>query len=117
MQVGLDGILFSDFSFFGPNKLDSRRSMMVWEQEAQRDRQHFKSVLAAYGPDGLQRLALDSLNRQAARPRLDVQVSRGGRSTSAAAAGGPERVAQFAFLQFPDAPVQPLDGSRASVRQ
>src|SRR5262249_3196021 len=62
-----------------------------------------------YGPEGLQRLALDSINRQQARPRLDVQVSRG-RSTSAAA-GGPERQAQFAFLQFPDSPVQPIDGA------
>ena len=110
VQVGLDGILFNDFSFYGPNLLDSRRTMMVWETEAQRDRQQFKSILAKYGPEGLQRLALDSLNRQTARPRLDVQVSRGGRSTSAAAGGG-ERQAQFAFLQFPDSPVQPLDGS------
>jgi hypothetical protein len=110
VQVGLDGILFNDFSFYGPNRLDSRRTMMVWETEAQRDRQYFKSILTKYGPEGLQRLALDSLSRQAARPRLDVQVSRGGRSTSAAAGGG-ERQAQFAFLQFPDSPVQPLDGS------
>ena len=110
VQVGLDGILFNDFSFYGPNRLDSRRTMMVWETEAQRDRQQFKSILAKFGPEGLQRLALDSLNRQTLRPRLDVQVSRGGRSTSAAAGGG-ERQAQFAFLQFPDSPVQPLDGS------
>jgi len=110
VQVGLDGILFNDFSFYGPDLLNSRRIMMVWETEAQRDRQHFKSVLARYGQEGLRRLALDSLNLQATRPRLDVQVSRGGRSTSAAAGGG-ERQAQFAFLQFPDSPVQPLDGS------
>jgi hypothetical protein len=110
VQVGLDGILYNDFSFYGPDLLNSRRTMMVWETEAQRDRQHYKSILARYGPEGLQRLALDSLSLQAARPRLDVQVSRGGRSTSAAAGGG-ERQAQFAFLQFPDSPVQPLDGS------
>ena len=110
VQVRLDGILFNDYSFYGPNLLDSRRSMMVWETEAERDRKHFKSVLTAYGAEGLQRLALDSLDRQALRPRLDVQVSRGGRSTSAAA-GGHERQAQFAFLQFPDSPVEPLDGS------
>src|SRR5882672_5097106 len=78
VQVRLDGILFNDYSFYGPNLLDSRRSMMVWETEAERDRKHFKSVLAAYGAEGLQRLALDSLSRQASRPRLDVQVSRGG---------------------------------------
>ena len=110
VQVGLDGILFNDSSFYGPNRLDSKRTMMVWEAEAQRDRQQFKSILAQYGVDGLQRLTIDSLSRQRDRPRLDVQVSRGGRSTSAAV-GGAERHAQFAFLQFPDSPVQPLDGS------
>jgi hypothetical protein len=109
VQVGLDGILFNDSSFYGPNRLDSKRTMMVWEAEAQRDRQQFKSILAKYGPEGLQRLTLESLSRQKDRPRLDVQVSRGGRSTSAAV-GGAERHAQFAFLQFPDSPVQPLDG-------
>jgi len=109
-QVGLDGILFNDFTFYGPNRLDSKRTMMVWAKEAERDRQHFKSILSTYGPAGLQRLALDSLDRQTTRPRLDVQVSRGGRSTSAVAMA-PERQAQFAFLQFPDSPIQPLDGS------
>jgi hypothetical protein len=110
VHVNPDGILFSDFSFYGPDRFDSKRTMMVWAMEGQRDRQQFKSALSQSGPDGLRRLALDSLNRQAERPRLDVQVSRGGRSTSAAAAGS-ERQAQFAFLQIPDSPVQPLDGS------
>ncbi|MEO7650333.1 MAG: hypothetical protein ABIZ80_07680, partial [Bryobacteraceae bacterium] len=109
VKVSLDGVLFQDFKFYGPNRLDSRRSMMVWETEAQRDRQHFKAMLASHGPEGLRRGALDSLNRQAARPRLDVQVSRGGRSTPAAASGGSEHQAQFAFLQFPDSPVAPLE--------
>src|SRR5438128_1287461 len=45
VQVGLDGVLFQDLSFYGPNRLDSRRAMTVWETEAQRDRQHFKKVL------------------------------------------------------------------------
>jgi len=111
VRVGLDGVLFDDFSFYGPNQLDSKRSMMVWETEAQRDRQYFKSILATYGAEGLQRLVLDSLSRQASRQQLDVKLSRGGRSTPAAAGGGTERVAQFAFLQFPDSPIQPLDGS------
>src|SRR6185295_14269960 len=102
---------FDDFSFYGPNQLDSKRAMLVWETEAQRDRLYFKNILATYGAEGLQRLALDSLNRQASRQQLDVKLSRGGRSTSAAAGGASERVAQFAFLQFPDSPIQPLDGS------
>jgi len=88
VRVKLDGVLFDDFSFYGPNLLDSKRAMMVWETEAQRDRQYFKSVLSMYGPEGLQRLAIDSLNRQTTRQQLDVKLSRGGRVTSAAAGGG-----------------------------
>ena len=107
VRVELDGVLFHDFSFYGPNRLDSRRSMMVWEKEAQRDRQFFKSVLQAYGTAGLQRVMLDSIEREAARPRMDVQVARRARSTSTAAAGRP---VQFAFLQFAGSPIEPLTG-------
>lgn len=108
VQVNLDGVLFQDFSFYGPNRLDSRRSMTAWEMEAQRDRKYFKSVLAASGAEGLRREVLQSLNRQAERPRLDVQVSRGGRAVSSA--GVSEHRAQFAFLRFPDSPVEPMEG-------
>src|SRR5207245_1347739 len=38
----------------------------------------------------------------------DVRVARGGRSVASAAA--PERTAQFAFLKFPDSPVEPIEG-------
>jgi hypothetical protein len=107
VQVILDGVLFQDLSFYGPNRLDSRRSLTAWEMEAQRDRQYFKAVLAQAGPAGLQREALASLARQADRPRLDVAVTRGGRAVSSAASS---QTAQFAFLQFPDAPVEPLEG-------
>ena len=108
VKVSLDGVLFDGFDFYGPNRLNSRRSMTVWEMEAQRDRQHFKSVLAAAGPAGLQREMLDSLARQAERPRIDVRVSRGGRAVSSA--GAPEHMARFAFLKIPESPVEAVDG-------
>ncbi|PYT24109.1 MAG: hypothetical protein DMG58_26650, partial [Acidobacteria bacterium] len=108
VKVSLDGVLFDGFDFYGPNRLNSRRSMTVWEMEAQRDRQHFKSVLAAAGPEGLRREMLDSLARQAERPRIDVRVSRGGRAVSSA--GAPEHMARFAFLKMPDSPVEAVDG-------
>lgn len=108
VKVSLDGVLFQDFSFYGPNRLDSRRSMTAWEMEAQRDRKYFKSVLANYGKDGLRRDVLESLNRQAERPRLDVQVLRGGRAVTSAAMAAHR--AQFAFLRFPDSPVEPTEG-------
>ena len=107
VQVNLDGVLFQDYSFYGPNRLDSRRTMTAWEMQAQRDRKYFKSILAAHGMEGLKQAMLESLNRQAERPRLDVQVSRG-RAVTSAAVG--EHNARFAFLRFPDEPVEPVDG-------
>ncbi len=107
VQVNLDGVLFQDFSFYGPNRLDSRRSMTAWEMEAQRDRRYFKSILAARGMDGLKQAMIESFNRQAERPRVDVQVSRGRAVGSAALA---EHNTKFAFLRFPDSPVEPVEG-------
>ncbi|HTQ53790.1 MAG TPA: hypothetical protein VMI94_04970 [Bryobacteraceae bacterium] len=107
VQVSLDGVLFQDFSFYGPNRLDSRRSMTAWEMEAQRDRKYFKSILAAHGVDGLKQAMLECLSREAQRPRFDVQVSRGPSVSSAASA---EHNVRFAFLHFPGAPVEPVAG-------
>ncbi len=107
VRVSLDGVLFEDLSFFGPNTLNSRRAMTAWEMEARRDRRHFKSVLAAQGEEGLRKALLESLAWQADRPRLDVQVARGGRATNIAA----ERPVQFTFLRMPDSPVEPLGGT------
>jgi hypothetical protein len=104
--VSLDGVLFEDLSFYGPNRLNSRRSMTVWEMEARRDRRHFKSVLASLGEDGLRKTILESMARQADVPRVGVQVARGGRATNVEA----EKAVDFAFLRWPDAPIELLGG-------
>jgi hypothetical protein len=109
VQVDLDGVLFQDLSFFGPDRLNSRRTMTACEMEARRDRDHFKRIFAQGGRDGLQREMLESLNRQAGAGQLTVAVSRSGRAVTSAAV--PERKAEFAFLQFPDSPIEPLKGS------
>src|SRR5712691_10594542 len=96
VEVGLDGILFDDLTFYGPNKLYSRRTMMVWELEARRDRQYFKALLDQSGRDGLQKEMLASLTRDGDRPQYGVQMARG-RSTNIDG----ERDLQFAFLRFP----------------
>ncbi len=106
VEVRLDGVLFDDLNFFGPDRLNSRRTMTAWELEARRDRRHFKSVLEANGAEGLRREALASLARQAERPRLDVQVARAGRATNVE----PEREVRFAFLRLPEAPIELLEG-------
>lgn len=113
VRVELDGVLFDDLTFYGPDRLNSRRSMTAWEIEARRDRRYFKSVLAARGPEGLREEILASLARQAERPTLNVQVARRGRATNLAAG----RQLQFAFLRLPDSPIELLAGVARLVGQ
>ncbi len=106
-QVSIDGVLFDDLSFYGPNGLNSRRSMTAWELEARRDRRYLKTLLEAKGQDALRQEMLDTLDRLASAGTLDVQMLRRGRATAVAAA---ERDVEFAFLRLPDAPIEPLAG-------
>ncbi|HYO84677.1 MAG TPA: hypothetical protein VES20_24960 [Bryobacteraceae bacterium] len=109
VEISLDGVLFDDMSFYGPNRLNSRRSMTVWEMEARRDRQHFKQILESRGRDALRQEMLASLDRQADRRDLDIRVAQkvGGRST----ATRDERQVALAFLHVPSAPVTADAGS------
>ena len=110
VEISLDGVLFDDMSFYGPNRLNSRRTMTVWEMEARRDREHFKNVLETRGREGLRQEMLGSLDRQADRRSYDVHVAQrsgGGRSTAAYN----ERHAQLAFLKVPSSPITADHGS------
>jgi hypothetical protein len=106
-EITLDGVLFENLSFYGPDRLNSRRAMTVWELEARRDRRYLKSILEARGPAGLRQEALGVLARLADRPQLDVQVIPHWRTTTAAAQ---ERSLDFACLHLPDAPLEPVGG-------
>ena len=111
VQVDLDGVLFQDLSFFGPDRLNSRRTMTACEMEAQRDREHFKRILGqGGGKAALQREMLESMARQSEVSQLAVSVKRSGRAVTSAATGN-EHDAEFAFLQFPDSPVEPIKGA------
>jgi hypothetical protein len=104
--VGLDGVLFDDLGFYGPDKLSSRRTLTMYEWEARRDRRYYKSVLAQSGPERLRQEVLTLLAREGEHPNVDVQMVRNGRATNYE----PEKQVQFAFLSLPDAPVEPLSG-------
>ena len=105
VTVSLDGVLFDDLSFYGPNRLDSRRIMTVFELEARRDREYFKRVLAERGPEGLQQEVLLSLARQAERPRIGIRVAR--RVTNLEGA----QEYRIAALAIPSAPVETVSGA------
>jgi hypothetical protein len=109
VQVDLDGVLFDNLSFFGPDRLNSRRALTACDLEARRDREYFKQVLAKSGVEGLKREMVQSLARQAEAGQLTVAVSRAGRNVTSAAVA--EHSAEFAFLQFPDSPIEPIKGS------
>lgn len=103
--VQLDGALFEDLSFYGPNHLSSRRQLTAWELEARRDRQHFKQVLARNGEDGLRRAMTEILAQDLARPKLDIRLAR------APAAFPNERPIEVAFLHQADLPVEAVGGT------
>jgi hypothetical protein len=105
VDVNLDGVIFQDLSFWGPDRLNSRRTMTGWEMEARRDRDHYRRVLAQGGPKALQQAILESM---AHRPQLDVRVMRGPAVTSAALSS--ETPESFACLEFPDSPIKAIGG-------
>src|ERR1051326_981852 len=108
VHVDLDGVLYQDLSFYGPDRLNSRRNMIAGEMEAQRDREHFKHLLAQGGKEALQQAMLESIKRQSDLPALSVRVKRGPSVSNAGVTA--ERPAEFAFVQFPDSPIEPVSG-------
>ena len=109
VRVDLDGVLYDDLSFYGPDSLHSRRYLTARELEAQRDRDYFKRVLAQGDRKALQTEILASMARQSETAPLSVRVvPRGPAVTSAAVPAG--HTEQFAFVQFPNAPVELLFG-------
>jgi len=100
-EIQLDGVLFDELSFYGPNRLNCRRSMTVWELEARRDRQHFRTILESKGRDALRSEMLASLDHQAERMQMDARVSQSGRSTTTRS----ERQIELAFLAPPNSPI------------
>jgi hypothetical protein len=110
VKVELDGVLFQNLAFFGPDKLHSQRTLTAWEMEAQRDRENLKRVLAQGGTQGLQQAMLEIQGRVDDRPQLNVRLVRRRALSGAGAAAAGVRTEQFAFLHFPNAPVEPVDG-------
>jgi len=116
VHVQLDGVVFDDLSFYGPNRLkSSQRDLTLWEVEAQRDRAYYKAALQAKGEGGLQKEVLTGMAKAGERPQLDATLVHNGRAVGSAAVSGAgpgpgADLAHFAFLSLPDAPVLPVQG-------
>lgn len=108
VRAAVDGVLYDDLAFAGPNRLDSRRKMTVRELEARRDRGYFRAALAAGGKDAVARAMRSSLQRQAERPTLSARLA--GRRGGAAAGGEPRKI-ELAMVGPADAPLALERGS------
>ena len=106
VEVTLDGVLFDNLSFFGPDQLKSRRTMTVWELESRRDRKYFRALLDSGGVEGLRAAIVDAAQRQQDRPKVGVSMARGARVTNTET----ERKVEFAFLKMPESPVEVVSG-------
>ncbi|MBI3208015.1 MAG: hypothetical protein HYZ37_03825 [Candidatus Solibacter usitatus] len=105
VEISLDGVLYDDLTFYGPNKLNSRRSMTMWELEARRDRKYLRGLFDSAGVEGLRKHLTDVQARLSESPKVDVQMARG-RTT----AQEPEHTVKFAFLNMPGEPVRAITG-------
>jgi len=111
VEVSLDGVLFQDLSFVGPDLLHTRRNLVAWEMEAQRDRNYFKQILVRGGAKALQNAMLQEMVRMQDRPQLDRPQLRRGPVVTSAAAPVAERSQKMALVAFADSPVEVVSGS------
>lgn len=105
VRVALDCVLFSDLSAYGPDKLDSRRALMVYELEARRDRRYLANLIQSGNFTqireelnfGLQDLTPEQLGLELLhRPYPSTEH---------------ERPFAVGAVSFPSSPVQPMGGN------
>lgn len=113
VEIALDGVLFDDLVFFGPNRMNVRRGMLAWEIEARRDRQMLAAILEKEGPEALRAKMLETLARQE-NSMMPVQVVRG---AAPATNVEPGRTVELAALRLPESPVELLGGQAVLAGQ
>lgn len=105
VRVSLDCVLFNDFSAYGPDRLDSRRALMVYELEARRDRRYLAGLIQSgkftqireelnFGLQDLtpEQLGLELLHRPLTNTEHEHPFAVG-------------------TVSFPSSPVQPIGGN------
>ena len=105
VQVSLDCALFSDLSAYGPDRLASRRALMVYETEARRDRQYLAGLLNS-GQLAQLREELNFGLLDLNPPQLGFELSKAARSET-----NGEHAMAVGVVSFRGAPVQPTGGA------
>ena len=110
-EIVVDGVLYADLSFRGPDETAARRRMTLLELEARRDRARLAAVLAERGGEALRAEALATLERQASRPALEARLAGGdGRGVSPTLEASMQPL-ELAFLDLQQAPLEIVAGA------
>jgi hypothetical protein len=105
VQVSLDCALFSDLSAYGPDRLNSRRALMVYELEARRDRHYMANLLQNQNWAQVREeldFGLQDLHPQ----QLGLELLHDPRAN-----GWREQAVNVGAVAFRSAPVQPVGGA------
>lgn len=105
VEIGLDGVLFDDLTFYGPDRLKTRRMLIAWDLEARRDRRALAAAYRSGGAEALRSRLIDILAR-AGQPQGEMLAAR-----SLPATNIPEASVELAFVPQPGAPVELLSGT------
>jgi hypothetical protein len=104
VEIGLDGVLFDDLTFYGPDRLKTRRMLIAWDLEARRDRRALAAMLKSGGSEALRAKLIDILAR-AGQPQGELRAARSLPATNVS-----EVPVELAFVAQPGAPVELLNG-------
>lgn len=105
VQVALDCALFSDLTAYGPDKLHSRRALVVYELQARRDRRYLAALLQSGNWTQVREelnFGLEDLHPQ----QLGLELLRDPR-----AGGWHDQAVNVGAVAFRNAPVQPVGGA------
>jgi hypothetical protein len=105
VQVGLDCALFNDLTAYGPDKLHSRRSLMVFEMQARRDRRYLAKLLED-GRTAQVREELDFGMHDIDPQQLGLELLQGPRTASRQ-----EQPLAVSPVSFASSPVQAMRGA------
>ncbi|MBI1358625.1 MAG: hypothetical protein GC160_30190 [Acidobacteria bacterium] len=110
-EMTVDGVLYADLSFRGPDASAARRRMTLFELEARRDRQRLAAVLAEQGGEALRKEALAALDRQASQPALEARLAGGDGRAISPAVESSLRPVELASLEVDETPLELLEGA------
>jgi len=105
VQVSLDCALFSDLTAYGPDRLNSRRALMVYELQARRDRRYMAALLQSRNWAQVREeldFGLQDLHPQ----QLGLELLHDPRAN-----GWREQPVNVGAVAFRGAPVQPVGGA------